>query len=320
MGLGAIRTRIVGGHGLDWRARARLRATLSSQRRRDLVEQAGIGVAGQHADERGRPEAERRPAARPLERQRVERLGAGEDRDVRARASAPAPRGRTAGPASSSASSVIRRPSPSMPDSSSRERDARGPAARGLEVDRVAVRAGLRVAEQLVELGLDPRRERALEPHRLDVALGPVSPTTEVSSHSSSAWRRKIASAAARPAVVRTSPRPVAGSTRPSAASRRHISLAAWVGHADVAPELGGRRDAAVGAHHAQREQVLLGGRRDVGGVGARCMAASVVPRDPHARPSGSGSGHRAPGAPSSSTASSARAAADGDRARPRDR
>ena len=63
-----------------------------------------------------------------------------------------------------------------VPDSSVGQRHAGRAAARGLEVDRVAVRARLGVAQQLVELRLDPRRQRALEAHRLDVALRPRQP------------------------------------------------------------------------------------------------------------------------------------------------
>src|SRR4051812_16195850 len=55
------------------------------------------------------------------------------------------------------------------------------------------------------------------------------SPITEVSSHSSNAWRRKMPSAVARPAGVRCKSRPPAWATRPSATRRRNISLAAWV-------------------------------------------------------------------------------------------
>ena len=49
-----------------------------------------------------------------------------------------------------------------------------GRLARGLGIDRVAVRAGHRVAEHLVEAGLDPGRDGALEAHRLVVRLGPA--------------------------------------------------------------------------------------------------------------------------------------------------
>ena len=52
---------------------------------------------------------------------------------------------------------------------------------------------------------------------------------TEVSSHSSRACRRKIPSAAVRPAGVRWRSRPSAWATSPSATSLRNISLAAWV-------------------------------------------------------------------------------------------
>ncbi len=102
--------------------------------------------------------------------------------------------------------------------------------ARGLGIDRVAVGARDRVAEHLVQPGLDPRRDGALEAHRLVVGFGPAEArSTVVSSHSSRAWRRKMPSAAARPAGVRCSSRPSEMDTRPSATSRRNISLAACV-------------------------------------------------------------------------------------------
>ena len=91
----------------DGRRGRRSITRVSGRRGRDRVEQRRVGVAGQDADERRRPEAERGPAARPVEGQRVERLGAGEDRDVGARLSARASR-YDSRPASSSASSVIR--------------------------------------------------------------------------------------------------------------------------------------------------------------------------------------------------------------------
>ena len=48
------------------------------------------------------------------------------------------------------------------------------PAARRFGVDGVAVRAGLRMAQHLVEPRLDTRRDRALEPRRLFVRLRPA--------------------------------------------------------------------------------------------------------------------------------------------------
>ena len=53
------------------------------------------------------------------------------------------------------------------------------------------------------------------------------SPMTAVSSHSRSEWRRKIVSAASRPAGVSDSSRPSAARTRPSAVNRASISEAA---------------------------------------------------------------------------------------------
>ena len=150
----------------------------------------------------------------------------------------------------------------------SRQRGAGGPAARRLGVDRVAVRARLGMAEQLVELRLDARRDRALEPLASTSRLGPA----EADDRGEQPLEQRVA---AEDRVRRRPPGgrsgrgrgPSAGSTRPSAASRRNISLAAWVVTPSVAADLGGGRPGAVGGHHAQREQVLLGGRRDVGGV-----------------------------------------------------
>ena len=56
------------------------------------------------------------------------------------------------------------------------ERRTRRAPAGGLGVDRVAVRARLGVAEHLVEAGLDPRRDRALEPGGLLIRLRPAEP------------------------------------------------------------------------------------------------------------------------------------------------
>ena len=53
------------------------------------VEEGRVGVARQHPDERRRAQAEGRPTERPIEGQRVERLGAGEDRDRGARLERP---------------------------------------------------------------------------------------------------------------------------------------------------------------------------------------------------------------------------------------
>ena len=89
---------------------------------------------------------------------------------------------------------------------------------------------------------------------------------TEVSSHSSSACRRKMPSAAVRPAGVRWRSRPSAWATSPSATSRRNISLAAWV----VTPRWRAiwaavTRLGVVGADEdAQGEEVLLGSGRQV--------------------------------------------------------
>src|SRR3954468_2164390 len=100
VGLGAIRTRIVGSEGdiagslargsaLPRRRAGSPRGGGVSGRRASasghLVEQTRGGVARQDLDERRGAESERGPAAGTLEGQRVEGLGAGKDRDRRTR-------------------------------------------------------------------------------------------------------------------------------------------------------------------------------------------------------------------------------------------
>ena len=128
---------------------------------------------GQDADERRGPQAEGRPAARAFERERVERFGARQDVTwapgrqrprLEVREQARVLLGLLGDP--------VDRRVPAGLDLA--EADAGRALARGLGVDRVAVRARLRVAEQLVEPGLDPRRDRALEAHRLLVRFGPA--------------------------------------------------------------------------------------------------------------------------------------------------
>ncbi len=159
VGLGAIRTR---------GARHRRAAWC-----RDAVEQRRVRLAGQDPDEGGRSETERRPAARAVERQRVERFAAGQDRDLRAR------RQRARLEVRQQAGVLLgllgdpvdRRGRTGLHLA---QADAGRPATGGLGVDRVAVRARLGVPEHLVEAGLDPRRDGALEAHRLVVRFGPA--------------------------------------------------------------------------------------------------------------------------------------------------
>ena len=132
-------------------------------------------------------------------------------------------------PASSSASSVIRYTVPWVPASIS---DSRTPRGRRFAV---AASIGLPCGQISGWPSISSRRAST----RGEIATwsriasssdsAQPSPTTLVSSHSSRAWRRKIASATARPALVSRSSRPPSCSTSPSAVSRRNISLAAWV-------------------------------------------------------------------------------------------
>ena len=198
-----------------------------------------------------------------------------------------------------------------------RERDPGRPAAGGLEVDRVAVRAGLRVAEQLVELGLDARRERALEAHRLDVALRPGQPHDggEQPLEQRVAAEDRIGGRAPggrehEPATRGRLEQPVG---REAAA---HLA-GGLRGHADMAAELGGGGHAPVGAHHAQGEEVLLGGGADVGGVVAAhgaSLRGSIQGRARTASERGGGRGAY----PSSSGGAAARRPGQSSRSRVR--
>ena len=62
--------------------RSRPVSAIGVHRAGNEVEQRRVRLAGEDPDERGRPQAERRAPARTVERQRVERLAAGQDRDV----------------------------------------------------------------------------------------------------------------------------------------------------------------------------------------------------------------------------------------------
>ena len=190
------------------------------------------------------------------------------------------------------------------------------PPARGLGVDRVAVRAGLRVAEHLVEPCLDPRRDRALEPRRLLVRFGPAearrprSAATRAGRGGGRSRRprpgRRSSGASSRPSAWRDEP---VGDQPPE-----HLARGLG-GHAEVAADLGGRD--APGrrtGHHAQREQVLLGGadrsaRRDVGhgrqDTGLAPPADAARPRRPTADREADQPGHDAGSAPSTATRAS---------------
>ena len=142
VGLGAIRTR-----GVLIASRAGAGT---------LVEERRVGLAGQDPDEGRRPETERRPAARAVERQRVERFAAGQDRDLRAGRQRPRLEVREqAGVLLGLLGDPVDRRGRAGLHLA--QADPGRPATGGLGVDRVAVRAGLGVAEHLVETRLDPR-------------------------------------------------------------------------------------------------------------------------------------------------------------------
>ena len=208
--------RLYGGHGRrpalgscvrqpgDTRSGAAVaRPGLPAERRRDPVEERRVRLAREDADQRRRAQAQRRAPARPVERQRVERLGARQDRDVGAGREGP---GLEVGQQARVLLGLLGDPQDRRlrdPDSRSRERDAgRAPLRRsrgrsGCRAGRSPGGRGARpastppAARARPGAGPPPRRSRPRS-----------SPTTEVSSHSSRACRRKIASAAARPADV----------------------------------------------------------------------------------------------------------------------
>ena len=261
VGLGAMRTRI-------WS-----RFVGSVIRRRDdllgdLVEEGRIGLAGQDPDQGGRSQAERGPSARPVQRERVERFGAGEDRDVgaghqRARLEVREQPGVLLGLLGDP---VDRRP---LTGRHLAEADAGRPALGRLGVDRVAVRARLGVPEHLVEARLHPRRDRALEAHRLVVRLGPAEADDlrqqpfEQGMPAEDAVRR---GSAGRGQVQLATP----GLGDEAVGDEPAEHLAGGLrGHAEVPRDLRGRDPTAVRGpgHHPQRQQVLLRGRRQVVGI-----------------------------------------------------
>ncbi len=145
--------------------------------------------------------------------------------------------------------------------------DALRPSLRDRGIDRVPVRARLRVAEQLVEAGLDPGRDRALQAHGLLVRLRPAE--------ADDARQQPLQERVAAKDRVRGS---AAGRGQPELAvvgvvdeSVRHEPaehLAGRLGgYAEVARDLrGGRAGPVPGAGgHAKGEQVLLGRGGQVG-------------------------------------------------------
>ena len=166
---------------------------LAIERARDHVEERRIGVAGQDPDERGRPEAERRAAARAVERQRVQRLAAGEDRDVGAgRQGAGLEVRQQAGVLLGLLGDPVDRRVLARLDLA--QRDAR-PVAGGRSRRRSGCRAGRSRGWPSISSSRASTRGEIAPWRRIASSSDSAqpSPMTEVSSHSSSAWRRKIA-------------------------------------------------------------------------------------------------------------------------------
>ena len=102
-----------------------------------------------------------------------------------------------------------------------------------------------------------------------------------VSSHSSSAWRRKMASAAARPGGGQDQLASLALGHQPVGAEAAHHLARGLGGDADLTGDVGRGHAAAVARGDAQGEQVLLGGAGEVGRGATR--HGWIVPRR-HAR------------------------------------
>ena len=191
------------------------------------MEERGVGLAGQDSHQRGGSQPERRSAEGAVEGQRVERLRTGEHRDVRSGAQATRLKVRQQGRVlfGRLGDPIDRRPLAGL---GLRERLAGRPASGDLGIDRVAVRARLRVPEQVVKLLLDARRDGCLQPLRFRVRLRPAEPDDlgEQPLAQGVAPEDAVGRCAA---IVSWSSRPSASETRPSLARRRNISLAACV-------------------------------------------------------------------------------------------
>ena len=178
-GVQVVEQRRPGGPDVEWAGGARgdpdARDGQSGQRAGTTWNSARVGDARQDAHERRGPQAQRRAAPRALERQRVERARIGQDPDVRARGQRPGLQVRQQpGVLLGLLGDAVDRRIRAGLDLA--QADPGRPLARRLGVDRVAVRAGHRMTEHLVEPGLDPRRDGALESHRLVVRFGPAEP------------------------------------------------------------------------------------------------------------------------------------------------
>ena len=165
------------------------------------------------------------------------------------------------------------------------ERRPGRPPAGGLGVDRVAVRAGLGMAEHLVEAGLDPRRDRALQPGRLLVRLGPAEPD----HRGQQPLEQCVATedrVGGRAAGVGQDELPTVALVDEAVGGEAAEHLARRLGRdAHPAGHLGGLHVRSVARHHAQRQEVFLGRRGQVVGVGPPAHALMVRGASPSLRP-----------------------------------
>ena len=226
----------------------------------DAVEERRVCLAAKNVDERRGPESEGRAATRPVERQRVERFRAGEDRYMGARRQGPRLEVRQeARVLLGLLGDPVDRGLLAGLDLAER-RPGRAAACR-LGIDRVAMRARLRVAEHLVEARLDPWRDRALEACRLLVRLGPaeaddrgqqpfeqrVAAEDRVSGGSAGPGQDQLATVRLVDEAVRAEPAEhLARGLGRDAHPARHL------GRLDVG---------AVTGHHPQGQEVFLGRR-----------------------------------------------------------
>ena len=169
---------------------------------------------------------------------------------------------------------VDRRPLPGLELG---EREPGGTPLRRGHVDRVAVGARLGMPQELVEASLHARRDRALEPRRLHVRLGPP----EADHRRQQPFQEGVA---AEDGVGRGLPGGRQRQLAPLALGHQAVGAEAadhlargLRGDADLAGDVGGGHPAAVAGRHAEGEQVLLGGAREVGRGAAG--HAEIVPR-----------------------------------------
>ena len=164
------------------------------------------------------------------------------------------------------------------------QRRALRPAAGRLGVDRVAVGTGRRMAQHLVEAGLDPRRDRALEPGRLLVGLRPAEPhdRAEQPLDERVAPEDRVGG---RPARAGQDELPAVGLVDEAVRAEPPEHLAGGLGR-DAHPtgDLGSLDVGAVAGHHPQRQQVLLRGRRQARGVVAAVHHGDGTRRQPRFR------------------------------------